>query len=56
MENEKKQLAEAAPDVTVAVGEMHKQRQTMPDGKRYIIFYTFGTEDAKAENEVRENV
>jgi hypothetical protein len=24
------------------VGEMHKRRETMADGKRYIIYYTFG--------------
>jgi hypothetical protein len=59
MENEEKQLAEDAVAVAAAaaaVGEIHKQRQTMPDGKRYIIFYTFGTEGAGAENEVQENV
>jgi hypothetical protein len=49
MENEEKQLEEA-------VGEMRKRRETMPDGKRYIIFYTFGDEAAKPENEVKENV
>ncbi len=53
MENEEKRLEEVT-----TVGEMHKQRQTMPDGKRYIIFYTFGTEEeAKPEeDEVKENV
>lgn len=25
-----------------SVGEMQKRRETMPDGKRYIIYYTFG--------------
>jgi hypothetical protein len=41
MENKEKQSKEN-------VGEMHKRRETMPDGKRYIIFYTFGN----AENDV----
>ncbi|MDQ3322802.1 MAG: hypothetical protein M3525_10310 [Acidobacteriota bacterium] len=38
------------------VGEMHKRRETMPDGKRYIIFYTFGSEETEPQNEVSENV
>ncbi len=54
MKTEEKQLREK-------VGEMHKQRQTMADGKRYIIFYTFGNENKNAapvsdENEVKNNV
>ncbi len=24
------------------VGEMHKRRELMADGRRYIIYYTFG--------------
>ena len=48
MENEEKQAEKA-------VGEMHKQRETMPDGKRYIIFYTFGDEK-EPKIEVKENV
>ena len=24
------------------VGEMHKRREIMADGKRYLIYYTFG--------------
>lgn len=48
MENEEKQ-----PDSPV--GEMHKRRETMPDGRRYIIYYTFGGEDTE-KNEVSENV
>lgn len=48
-------------DLEQEVGEMHKRRETMPDGKRYIIYYTFGEskENSSAENnsvEVRENV
>ncbi|HEX8733918.1 MAG TPA: hypothetical protein VF721_01255 [Pyrinomonadaceae bacterium] len=27
-----------------SVGEMRKRRETMADGKRYIIYYTFGDE------------
>ena len=52
MENEK--------NLEQMVGEMHKRRETMPDGKRYIIYYTFGDEGKKTaennENEVKENV
>ncbi|MDQ3042874.1 MAG: hypothetical protein M3R11_10935 [Acidobacteriota bacterium] len=50
MENEKTQ-----PEKTL--GEMHKRRETMPDGKRYIIYYTFGDEEkTPQQNEVKENV
>ena len=49
METEEKQSNDT-------IGEMRKQRETMPDGKRYIIYYTFDDEDKKAENEVKENV
>ncbi len=42
MENKEKQSKEN-------VGEMHKRRETMPDGKRYIIFYTFGKEEKDVE-------
>ncbi len=42
MENKEKQSKEN-------VGEMHKRRETMPDGKRYIIFYTFGKEEEDIE-------
>ncbi len=38
------------------VGEMRKRRETMPDGKRYIIFYTFGDEETKPQNEEKKNV
>ncbi|MEP7213301.1 MAG: hypothetical protein ABI791_09515 [Acidobacteriota bacterium] len=27
------------------VGEMHARREVMADGRRYIIYYTFGTDD-----------
>ena len=49
MENQENQLPEV-------VGEMNKRRETMPDGKRYIVFYTFGTEDKATKTEVNENV
>lgn len=53
MENEEKQTAES-------IGEMRKRRETMPDGKRYIIYYTFGDEEKKEktlpQNEVNQNV
>jgi hypothetical protein len=29
-------------DLKPGVGKMHKRRETMADGKRYIIYYTFG--------------
>jgi len=32
-----------------SVGEMHKRRETMPDAKRYIIYYTFGGESKNSE-------
>ncbi|CAN5705102.1 hypothetical protein BH24ACI1_BH24ACI1_05780 [soil metagenome] len=49
MENEKKQPEKA-------VGEMHKRRETMADGRRYIIYYTFGNEETEPQNEVKKNV
>ena len=36
------------------VGEMYKETETMADGKRYIIFYTFGGKNAN--DEVKKNV
>ncbi len=38
------------------VGEMHKRREMMADGRRYIIYYTFGEESATkaAENQTAE--
>lgn len=48
MENEEKHLEEK-------VGEMHRRRETIPDGKRYIIYYTFG-EEKESPIEVKENV
>ncbi len=29
------------------VGEMHARREQMADGRRYIIYYTFGDEGAE---------
>ena len=49
MENEEKKAEKT-------VGEMHKRRETMADGRRYIIYYTFGDEETEAQNEVSENV
>lgn len=34
------------------VGEMHKRRETMTDGRRYIIFYNFENND---ESETMKN-
>lgn len=48
-----------------SVGEMHKNRELMADGRRYIIYYTFGNneetakempEDFNLKTEERENV
>jgi hypothetical protein len=49
-----------------SVGEMRKNRETMTDGRRYIIYYTFenaaetttGTkpDDLESKTEERENV
>ncbi len=57
MENNEEKKAEKP------VGEMNKRRETMPDGKRYIIYYTFGDEklgegsaSAWYEIEVKDNV
>jgi hypothetical protein len=49
MEREENQLEQK-------VGEMHKRRETMPDEKRYIIYYTFGDEEGETESEVNKNV
>ena len=49
MENEEKQPEKA-------VGEMRKRCETMADGRRYIIFYTFGDEEIEPKKEVTENV
>jgi hypothetical protein len=50
MDNEEKQ-----PEKTI--GEMHKRREMMADGRRYIIYYTFGDEEKIPQrNEVKKNV
>lgn len=50
MENEEKQLEKP-------IGKMHKRRETMTDGRRYIIYYTFGDEEKiPQQNEVSKNV
>mgnify|MGYP000442152908 CR=1 FL=1 len=39
-----------------SVGEMHKRRETMADGKRYIIYYTFGNDrDSESDSEQTTN-
>ncbi len=50
METEEKNQAEKP------VGEMHKRREIMADGRRYIIYYTFGNEEAEPRPEVADNV
>jgi hypothetical protein len=49
MENEEKQTKKV-------VGEMRKRREVMADGKRYIIYYTFGDKETAPQKEVKENV
>jgi len=50
MENEEKQLENK-------VCEMHKRRETTADGRRYIIYYTFGDEEKIPQQiGVKENV
>ena len=39
-----------------AIGEMHKRREVMADGRRYIIYYTFGDEETEPQKEVSANV
>jgi hypothetical protein len=34
------------------VGEMTKRREVMEDGRRYIIYYTFGAEKKRLEGEI----
>lgn len=36
-------------NLETSVGEMHKRRETMADGRRYIIYYTFGDGGENAE-------
>ncbi len=38
------------------IGEMCKRTETMPDGKRYIIYYTFADAEKEPQIEVKENV
>ncbi len=49
MEKEEKQLDKG-------ISEMHKRRETMADGRRYIIYYTFGNKETEPQKEVSENV
>lgn len=49
MENEEKK-----PESKV--GEMKKRTETMPDGKRYIIYYTFDAKEKEPQMEAKENV
>ena len=49
MEKEEKQLENK-------VGEMRKRREAMADGKRCIIYYTFGVEETAPQEEESENV
>ncbi len=35
------------------VGEMHKRREIMADGRRYLLYYTFGANEAAAQPEAK---
>lgn len=44
---------DAKPETSL--GEMHKRKETMADGRRYIIYYTFGEdEQARPKTENKE--
>ncbi len=44
---------EAKPETSV--GEMHKRQDAMADGRRYIIYYTFGeAEKTPSKTESKE--
>ncbi len=49
MKNEEKQTENK-------VGELRKRPETMADGRRYIIYYTFGDKETATQKEVSENV
>lgn len=34
------------------VDELHKRTETMADGERYIIYYTFGDDEAEESEDV----
>jgi hypothetical protein len=42
-------MAEEFTVQETSVGEMHKRQEVMADGRRYIIYYTFGTEVPPAD-------
>jgi hypothetical protein len=37
-----------------AIGEMHKRREKMADGKRYIIYYTFGKDSEESSKTIKK--
>ena len=54
-------MAEEEPEKLPHIGEMEKRREKMADAKRYIIYYTFGSETASetektADGEPEKNV
>lgn len=55
-------MAEEFTEPETSVGEMHKRREVMADGRRYIIYYTFGDDGAATDtsgettSEVRRDV
>ena len=44
-------MAEEFTGPETSVGEMHKRREAMADGRRYIIYYTFGDDGAQVSPE-----
>ena len=46
-------MAEEFTAATAGVGEMQIRREVMADGRRYIIYYTFGA-DVTTDNETGE--
>jgi hypothetical protein len=45
-------MAEEFTAQDTSVGEMHKRREVMADGRRYIIYYTFGADEPSADKRV----
>jgi hypothetical protein len=48
-------MPENEPEPGWEQANLHKRRETMPDGRRYIIYYTFGSaEDPPQPNDKAE--
>lgn len=44
-----KRMASNTKQHETSIGEMRKRRETMADGKRYIIYYTFENESSSED-------